>query len=144
MITTQDRKALTDISIIIQMMPISMREKINDKFIEFIENNKSSDYVSTINKTIPLRNQQLSQKTQEWLALIYRDCLCSPDKRNEMLQKEKEEFQNEKPYKFKFDTNESVSNEPTTQTTSLIVSTPKSIFFKRILNKIKNWFKTKS
>ena len=40
----QDRQAFSDVSIIIKMMPKSMRLKINPSFIKFIEDIKKSDF----------------------------------------------------------------------------------------------------
>ena len=52
MMDVQDRQAFSDVSIIIKMMPKSMRLKINPSFIKFIEDNKDIEYVSNINKKI--------------------------------------------------------------------------------------------
>ena len=96
MITTQDRQAFADVSIIIQMMPKTMRQKINPKFIRFIESNKDTEYKSYINKNIPLKNQNLTENTKTLLALIYRDYLCSTSMREELLLKEQQEIEEEK------------------------------------------------
>ena len=75
MINIKDRQAFTDISIIIQMMSKSMKNKINPNFIKLIEENKDTEYVSNINKEIPLKEQTLNENTKIILALIYRDYL---------------------------------------------------------------------
>ena len=89
----QDRQAFSDVSIIIKMMPKSMRLKINPSFIKFIEDNKDIEYVSNINKRIPLKNQTLKESTREILALIYRDYLCSNSTRAKLLEQEKNEIE---------------------------------------------------
>ena len=87
----QDRQAFSDVSIIIKMMPKSMRLKINPSFIKFIEDNKDIEYVSNINKKILLKNQTLNERTKEILALIYRDYLCSNSTRVKLLEQERKD-----------------------------------------------------
>ena len=94
MINIQDKQALSDLSVIIQMMSENMRQKISPKFIKFIEENKDMNYESNINKKIPIRNQKLNENTKMLLALIYRDYLCSESIRKELLKKEKIEIEN--------------------------------------------------
>ena len=81
----------TDISIIINMMPAEMKNKISSNFISFIENNKSDKYVSNIDPKIPLKEQNIRKETKEILGIIYRDYLCSEEQRNILIKKEKEE-----------------------------------------------------
>lgn len=65
MITVQDRQAFADLSVIIKMMPKYMQKRINTKFINLIEQNKDTNYVSNIDPNIPLKSQELSETTQE-------------------------------------------------------------------------------
>ena len=61
-----------DINVILNMMPNSMLEKINKKFIEFVKNKESnSTGLSNINPYLPLKDQKLSKETEAILALIY-------------------------------------------------------------------------
>ena len=88
--TIEDKQTFADISIIIKMMPQYMQNRINRKFIDFIEENKDLNYVSTIDNTIPLKNQTLSKNTQALLGLIYRDYLCSSSQRESLIREEQE------------------------------------------------------
>ena len=81
-----------DISIIIKMMPIEMREKISKSFINFIEKNKSNNYVSNINPKIPIREQNIRKETKEMLGIIYRDYLCSNEEHGELIKQEEQEI----------------------------------------------------
>ena len=54
-----------DISVIISMMPKEMKSKISNSFINFIENNKSKNYVSNINPKVPLREHNILEKKQK-------------------------------------------------------------------------------
>ncbi len=103
-----------DISIIIKMMPIEMREKISKSFINFIEKNKSNNYVSNINPKIPIREQNIRKETKEMLGIIYRDYLCSNEERNKLLKQEEQEEQEIKQYeeelRQKYDPNDIFKN----------------------------------
>lgn len=81
-----------DVSVIISMMPIEMKSKISNSFINFIENNKSNNYVSNINPNIPLKEQNIRKETKEMLGIIYRDYLCNEEERINLLQEEKREL----------------------------------------------------
>lgn len=140
MITLNDKQSFTDVSIIIQMMPKKMKQQINPSFIAFIEKNKDNNYISCINRTIPIKEQQLTENTKKLLALIYRDYLCSPSLRRKLLsqeQEEKEKIESEKreKYKIEFKNNKKIQNTESKEN-SLVVYKKESIF-KKIYNKIK-------
>ena len=100
-----------DISIIIKMMPIEMKEKISKSFINFIEKNKSNNYVSNINPKIPIREQNIRKETKEMLGIIYRDYLCSNEERNKLLKQEEQEIkQYEEELRQKYDPNDIFKN----------------------------------
>lgn len=145
MINTQDRQAFSDVSIIIQMMPDSMKRKINQNFIKFIEDNKDTEYISNINKKIPLKNQALNETTKTVLALIYRDYLCSDSEREKLLQQEKKEIKEKeeeirREYEIQFKNNKIERNEigknEAKEDTSLVIYKKDSVI-KKIFNKIK-------
>ena len=118
-----------DISIIIKMMPEEMRNKLSKKFIEFIENNKSTNYNSNINPEIPLKEQELRQETKEMLGIIYRDYLCSKEERARLIREEKIELEHiEKEKPDLKECNVIKYREP---------------FIKRMLNKLKSIFRIK-
>ena len=52
----------TDISVIIKMMPDEMKSRISREFIEFIEDKKSMNYLSSINPKVPLGEQILKEE----------------------------------------------------------------------------------
>lgn len=102
-----EAQSLTDISVIIEMMPEYMKNKINGNFIKFVEENKDKNYVSTINKNIPLEKQKINLETKAILALIYRDYMCTPEERKKLIREEKIkinriEEENKKKYKIIF------------------------------------------
>lgn len=143
MITVQDRQAFADLSIIIKMMPKYMQKKINTNFINLIEQNKDTNYVSKINSNIPLKYQELSETTQTLLALIYRDYLCNEEERKQLLITENEELQkledeNKKRYEINFEKRNQHPN--TENTTTALVEYKEETFIMKIINKIKKFF----
>ena len=69
-------------------MPMKMRNKISSSFINFIENNKSNNYVSNINP----KKQKIKKETKEMLGIIYRDYLCSYEERKKLIKEEQKEI----------------------------------------------------
>lgn len=137
-----------DISVIISMMPKEMKSKIINSFINFIENNKSKNYVSNINPKVPLREQYIRKETKEMLGIIYRDYLCNDEERINLIHQEKrelEEIESEKREKYNLDNifkknniNENDKGK-STKTEVSIVEYKESII-KRIIIKIKKLF----
>ena len=146
MISIQDRQAFTDLSVIIKMMPKYMQKKINANFINLIEQNKDTSYVSMIDPNVPIRFQKLSETTEALLALIYRDYLCSDDERKKLIIAENQELQkieeeNRIKYEINFDKRNKHSN--IEKTTTDLVEYKKEAFIIKIINKIKMFFKFK-
>ena len=137
-----------DISVIISMMPIEMKSKISNSFINFIENNKSKNYVSNINPNIPLKEQNIRKETKEMLGIIYRDYLCNKEERINLLQEEKRELtkletERREVYNpdniFKKNNLKENNDEKSIKNEISIVEYKESII-KRIITKIKNLF----
>ena len=137
-----------DSNVIISMMPKEMKSKISNSFINFIENNKSKNYVSNINPKVPLREQYIRKETKEMLGIIYRDYLCNDEERINLIHQEKrelEEIESEKREKYNLDNifkknniNENDKGK-STKTEVSIVEYKESII-KRIIIKIKKLF----
>ena len=137
-----------DISVIISMMPTEMKSKISNSFINFIENNKSNNYVSNINPKIPLRQQNIRKETKEMLGIIYRDYLCDDEERINLLQEEKRELtklEAEKREIYNLDNifkknNLKENNEVNSIKNEVSIVEYKESIIKRIITKIKNLF----
>ena len=146
MITTQDKQAFTDLSIIIQMMPKYMQEKINSEFINLIENNKDNSYISKIKTNIPIKYQELSETTEALLALIYRDYLCNDEERKELIIAEKKEVQRleeENKKRYEINSQKTIQQPSNENTTTALVEYKKETFITKIINKIKSFFNFK-
>ena len=134
----------TDISIIIEMMPESLRNKLSPEFIYFININKSKDYISNINPKVPLNKQIVRKETKEMMAIIYREYLCSSKEKEELLDRDEEILRSEEQSKIGFDPRnifikkeENVNDE---EINALTVKEDEG-YITRIINKIKSIFK---
>ena len=128
------------------MMPIEMKSKISNSFINFIENNKSNNYVSNINPNIPLKEQNIRKETKEMLGIIYRDYLCNEEERINFLHEEKRELTNLEVEKREIYNPNNIfmkQKEISDKTEELQIIIPNEKLHIKILNFIKRLFKIK-
>ncbi len=119
-----------DINVIFQMMPNSMLEKINKKFVDFIKNQASETRgISNINPYIPIREQKLSKETETILALLYSSYFVEKENKNIII------FNNEK------DVKSEMKEQKSNAKNILLVNKKKENVFMNILNYLKKWFK---
>lgn len=71
-----------------------MQEKIPKSFINVIKKNRDLDYEINIDYSVDIK-KQLLKETKIILSLIYRDYLCSKEKREELLALDLEETERE-------------------------------------------------
>lgn len=137
-----------DISVIISMMPTEMKSKISNNFINFIENNKSNNYISNINPKIPLKEQNIRKETKEMMGIIYRDYLCNDKERINLLQQEKRELEKLETEKREiynpdniFNRNNLKENDNMNDIKNEVAMVEyKETFFRKFIKKIKNIF----
>ena len=79
---------------VINHMSKEMQEKIPKSFINLIKENRDLDYKVNIDYSIDIK-EQLLKETKIILSLVYRDCLCSKEKRQELLDIDVEEIERE-------------------------------------------------
>lgn len=150
--TKEDRKVYADVSIIINMMRPDLRDKINKKFIDYIENNKDNNYISEIDTSKPIENQNIRYDVKVMLALIYMNYIC-PEEEKPNLKKDfqkKKEIQNEilnKKYEINFEkSNDNLDNlniDTNSFSNDKLAEIHKKGIFKQIIEKIKNLFRKK-
>lgn len=131
-------KAYTEVYSILNYVDEYYVNKISSKFLEYIYNKKDNDYKPNIDMTIPLEEQNLLEDTVNMLAIIKYNYWCenSEEKQElvDILHKNEEKYQEELHEKYKI---EDVFKNP--EKTELIVY--KEPFFKKIVNKVKSFFK---
>ena len=57
-------------------------DKIPKKFIEFLENNKSANYISNLNHSKKINEMNVKEKTKDILAIIYMMYWCNSEKKS--------------------------------------------------------------
>ena len=123
-------------------------EKIPKGFMNFLNENKSEDYIVNIDYSKDDWENDLRDDTKALIALIYRDYIVSPEKRKELINdelnfnKQIEEELREK-YNpdniFKTEENNKITTEEVVVKNSLI--TKEENFLTKIINRIKSFFK---
>lgn len=71
---------------------MNLNDKIPNSFIELININRDPQYKVNIDYSKNINEQNLQKGTRILLALIYRDFLCSSEKKEELRAKDKEEL----------------------------------------------------
>lgn len=140
------REAFSELEQIIQIMPTTLKDKIPEKLKKMIKDEKSKSYITKIKE--PIKDCILKPETKVILSLIYRDFLCSKEKREELIKRDRNKLiEEEKKLKEKYNYESIFKNkniniinkEPQTQ--SLVVVKEK--WYKKVFNLIKFFLKNK-
>lgn len=111
MVDTLDSKAFSETYDIVMHFDKKLYDKIPKSFIKLLKDNMDVNYKPNIDYSKGINNQKLLDETRTFLALIYRDFICSKEKRAELIQKEKIELNKiEKEKKAKYSTTDLFAN----------------------------------
>ena len=128
-------------------------DRIPKKFIEFLNNNKSADYISNLDHSQKINEMNLKEKTKDILAIIYLNYWCDSQQKvdySNLLKQNENNYQEELRKKYNPDNifknnnqthnivQNNVSNEVISDNVAMVEC--KELFFKKIVNKIKNIF----
>ena len=103
------RKAYADIYYILNALEEEYLRKIPDKLIEFFRDNAEPHYLSRIDLNKPLKNQKISDETEQIICLLNLEYWCTEEEKEELLKKYKmnqEIIQQELQRKYEFITKE--------------------------------------
>lgn len=160
--STMYLNSLYELSEIIKNLSDKIKAKIPADVIDYIENNKSQNYVWNYEPNIPLNEQNMLPETEELLTAIYRDYICSDEEKevinnilidNENYLKEYSQTVNEnvhssEPVKAELECTDSVvqnikivDDEDDKVNLNSPVVVEKQNFFLRTINKIKSFLK---
>ena len=89
----EEKIAFSQVYDVLMLLDEVDREKIPQKFIEFLKQNKSENYISTINPYIPLEMQKLDNQAKAIISYIYIKYLADESEKNEFREKEKMEYE---------------------------------------------------
>lgn len=143
------REAFAEVLEILKNSNQKIIEKIPEKFIKFLTENKDNNYVVQIDFTDENWDNSIKKETQAIIALIYRDYIVSPEEREKLIAEEKEEqirIENELRERYNpnnlFKKNDNKLDKEITNTNSLI-ETRNEPWFKKLYNILLKIFKRK-
>ncbi len=86
------KQAFREVYDIIRHMEDELSEKIPKSFKEILKENMDLAYPVKIDYGKSINEQELLHETRIILSLIYRDYLCSPEKRKELMEADRKEL----------------------------------------------------
>lgn len=133
-------QAFSEVYDIINHLDTKLYKKIPISFIEMIKENKDDTYHPQIDYSISINRQELLKDTRTILSLIYRDYICSDEKREELRYNDIIEFrkyQEENAIGFNYDDIFKKRKEETATNLNNEVVVYKESIFKKIIRFIK-------
>lgn len=82
---SEQQEAYTEVLTILNYMNIEYKERIPNKLIEFFKKNSAKDYNFHIDLAIPLKEQNLKDKTLSLLAMLNLNYWCNNDEEKQEL-----------------------------------------------------------
>ncbi len=155
MVSVEFSEGITETLDILGHMDKTYIDKIPRKFIEFLENNKSTSYISNLDHSKKLNEMSLKEKTKDLLAILYLKYWCAEQEESDfsnLLRENEIKYQDELKEKYNVDkifqnTNQSnksmkhnISEDVNANNVAMIEF--KESIFKKFINKIKGIFKT--
>lgn len=138
------KQAFAEVLEVLENTKQSIVEKIPEKFIIFLQENKDNNYVAKIDFSKSNWEEDIKKEAQAILALIYRDYIVSEEKRTKLLKEEQEEqIRIEKEIREKYNPDNifnSKKEEKVVENTNLPAEIKKETFFKKLINFIKLLF----
>ena len=150
MVDIKYSKAFSEVLEILKYIPKGEYEKISLETIELMEDNCLKDYKVEYNPNRTLAEQNFLEETKYIIAIFFRDYWATDAQRNKILLKEQQDDYLENLEKEKmFDTDifknklKNVDIEDKQNENNQLAIIEKESIFKRIITKIKNYFKKK-
>ena len=147
MVSVEYSEGITETLDILNHMSVSDVSKISKKFMDFLERNKSKDYVPNLDYSKKLYEMNLKEKTKAILATIYLNYWCNDEQKIEykkILKENEEKYQKELREKYSTDNifkrNNIQSKEESVIQDNVSIMEYKESVFKKIINKIKKIF----
>jgi len=128
---------------IVMHLEKSLYSKIPNSFIQMLKDNKDDNYKVNIDYSKNINEQNLLKDTRIILSLIYRDYICSKEKRQELIERDKIELKEyEESLNEKYDIENIFENRKKSQIqeqTQMIEY--KETIFKKIINRLLRFLK---
>lgn len=138
-------KVYKELDEIFKYLPQEILDKIPVELINRIKKEKDEQYEYKVIHIEDFRNQEMQKETRAILSILYRDYWASEDERKEILEQEKKEFLEEEDKKKE---NQNLNNifekqEAIEKNVSQAIIVYKESLFRKIINKLTEWFKIK-
>lgn len=142
-------EALTEVDMILKIMPNEIINKIPKKIHKFISDNKSNTFESKAIDSIYINESKLKDETKDFLSLIYRSYICDEETKQELEEQERIEIlEYNKKLNEKYNSDnlfkkviQQEANVEKVITNKVAMTQYKESLFKQIWNKIINIFK---
>lgn len=143
------RNAYKEVYIVLQDLNEEDYNKIPPEIIETIKENSNEEYEFVLNDELELKEQQLLPETKAILFNLFRDYLATPAQKEKILKMQSEERKKVEEKKkqnytnvdiFKTNKHEDIEEETNNKEVQL-VQIKKEGFFRKLINKIKLFFK---
>lgn len=146
------KKAFKEVNEILKCIPEYEKNKINDKFLRFLEENEEKEYDFKIDNNNDFNEDDYLAETKLLLVKIYMDYWCTEEEKNkiEKIIIENEKKEQEKNYQ-KYNVDNIFKKENTKKqqmevaekdliSNELIIIEENEGIFKKIINLLKKWF----
>lgn len=133
-----DAQALSEVYDILNHFEPDMYNKIPQEFINYVEQNKDNNYITRIDFSKSINEQNILQETKVILSIIYRDFICDKKLKEKLerydyniLEKKKREKYNTKDlFKNSKNQTEKILNSQTQDSTAMMIEYKENIFTK--------------
>ena len=106
MVSVEFSEGITESLDILEHMDRAYIDKIPRKFMEFLENNKSTSYISNLDHSKKLNEMSLKEKTKDLLAILYLKYWCTEQEKSDfsnLLRENEIKYQDELKEKYNVD-----------------------------------------
>ena len=153
MLSAEFSEGVSETLDILNHMDKTYIDRIPKKFIEFLNNNKSADYISNLDHSQKINEMNLKEKTKDILATIYMNYWCDSQQKanySNLLKQNENNYQEELREKYNPDNifkknnqtqhiiQDTISHEVINDNVAMVEY--KESFFRKFINKIKTIF----
>lgn len=137
----------SEIDMILENMEEKYTNEIPNRLKKFIKENKKKDYITSINFSKPLEEQELQKETKILLAILYINYWCEDEQEKDLLLKRfaenekikekeaREKYNPDNIFNNKYSKDKKISEE------NMMVEYKQDNLLQKLWNKIKNLFK---
>ena len=131
-------RAFCEVDALLEMSSEEERNKVSQKFRDFIKSKKDKNYVFTVDSTKTLMEQNISHEAKIVLSLMYRSYFCDAEERRKLEENDKKELYDKYDPNKLFEKNKKYESE---ENLDLPVVIDKLNWHQKLKKTIFNWIK---